>query len=77
MVSLIYVFAITFNALLADTDMKEDYFRTILESMHTLLICGVFPDLNEIMRLLADDGSFTRDSQVVSLEIPGFPDFFS
>lgn len=51
----IYVFAIAFVQLLDDSDMKEEYFRTVPKSMSTLLLDGTLPDHEEIVSLIATE----------------------
>lgn len=53
MFCIVYVFAIAFVNLCGDGPLAEKYFQDVSSSIHTLLIAGAFPDLEELMRDIA------------------------
>lgn len=51
---IIYVFAITFRQLTADTEMGEQYFPTVPSAINSLLLDGILPDNAQIVNDLAE-----------------------
>jgi len=45
-----YTFAVAFTQMARGSPLEIQHFPSVLESMHTLLISGAFPDMEEIMR---------------------------
>lgn len=51
---IIYLFALAFRQLTAESDLGEAYFRSVPKSMATLLLKGVLPDVGDIMFEISD-----------------------
>jgi len=58
LILVIYVFSIAFTQLLEGTELGEDYFSSVLNSMGTLLLRGTLPDLADITYRIGDEGRF-------------------
>lgn len=54
-----YFFAVAFTQLARGTSLEEPYFSSVIESMHTLLITGAFPDAESLMRDTAKESIFS------------------
>merc|ERR1711970_995865 len=51
----IYIFAIAFTQMAAETDLQDKYFKTVPDSMNTLLLRGTLPDLADFVEMLAEE----------------------
>jgi len=52
---LLYIFAIAFTQLTADTEVGDAYFSTVLSAMYSLLVCGTLMDnVGMLLQLLGD-----------------------
>lgn len=49
---MIFFFGVIFTQICKDSPLESEYFPSLTGSMHTLLIAGLFPDLNTISRAI-------------------------
>merc|ERR1719291_1213623 len=59
MFCIVYIFAIAFVNLESESMLGHKYFSSVSSSIHTLLIAGAFPDLEELLRDIVDESMFT------------------
>lgn len=54
LILILYVFAIAFRQMCAETILEDSHFKSVPEAMVTLLMDGVLPDQGELVRSLGD-----------------------
>lgn len=52
--ALVFVFGVCFTQICKDSALEEDYFGSLTSSLHTLMIAGIFPDLEVTSQTIKD-----------------------
>merc|ERR1719502_461308 len=58
MLSIVFVFGVTFRQLTEGTDVGEEFFPNVLFAMRFLLVQGTMPDMYDIIVPLCDESLF-------------------